>query len=277
MDKFLSGVTKVLGILVLVVLLVAGGLFVYNQVRVASAPVAQTVLVSGQTDQTGSNAGLPANDGGQTGQRELTGEYSAGPARTWADWPADRINPEENLVRDTGETNWEDLTDLEWLWPDGTTSVGTRRVDANGQKFGILLSEGPFGLTGKQVIEMLLKNVNDRSWVVRATPEGQSSGGWWTIELLKPGASESAIPGLLVPSSGKVVTWTLQKGRTDYWGGFPAPVDPKGVCEAKKLVDADSGLNQWQVVCREGGSATIKSDGVTWMPAVMYFDDFTGE
>jgi len=272
---------KVLGSIALIAVIAAAAIFGFAQFRQiqSAAPQGGTVLGSGSS-QTGSDAGYPPRNDVGTGQQLLPGDYNkAPPARTWADWPSDRINPEESKARNVGETNWEDLTDLLWRclvdgkWEERT---GARDVNDNGQKLCILLSKGPFGLTGMDVLKMLVKSIDDRAWVVRVTPEAAGSGGAWTLEAYKPGHTPSMIPGLDVPSGGHLLTLTLQPGRTDYWGGFDEPHDPNGFCDWKRLVDADSGLDQWQVVCREAG-ATIESDGLTWWPDVMYFDDYSQE
>ena len=265
-------VKNALGIALVAVIVILGGIAAWKLI-VWQPPVAQTGTVLGggsaQT-QSGGYAGS-ANTGG-SGQRELprgythpqSGADSAVGGGFW--WPIDRINPEKNPIRQGAEGNWEDLTDGQWLMPDGTTYVGIRPVDSNGQKYGIWLQEGPYGLTGPEVLQKLVPNADDRKWVVRVSPEGPLTGGWWTIEVVKPGASESLVPGLLVPSGGKLITFsTSVGGRFDYWRGFAAPT-PSGICTDVASQDADSGLDNWQIACEVGSNATFKSDGVSWYP-----------
>lgn len=220
----------------------------------------------------------PAPSGGQAGQLPGVPQPVLDPTARPSDgggvyqWPANRINPEVNPIRQGAEGNWEDAVDGQWLMPDGTTFVGVRPVDANGQKYGIWLQEGPHRLTGPDVLQKLVPNADDRKWVIRVSPEGPRSGGWWTVEVLKPGASESMVPGLLVPAGGKLITFsTTAGGRFDYWrgkggkGGFAAPA-PAGQCVDVASQDADSALDNWQIGCPQGSTATFRSDGVSWYP-----------
>jgi hypothetical protein len=180
-------------------------------------------------------------------------------------WPSNRVNPEANPIRQGLEGNWEDL-EGNWRLPDGTDYFGIRKVDSNGQKYGIWLDTGPYGLTGPEVLRLLVPNEKDQKLVIRVTPEGPRSGGWWTVETLKPGATESLVPGYLVPAGGATVTFsTAPGGMFDYWHGFAAPT-PRDACQVDRLQDADSGLDAWRITCQPGESATFKSDGVTWNP-----------
>ena len=198
----------------------------------------------------------------QPNSTQSQGAESA-PGGFW--WPSDRINPEKNPVRQGETGNWEDISG-QWLLPDGSTHAGVRLVDNNGQKYGLWLGTGPDGYTGPTAIDYLVPNSADRHLVIRATPEGPQTGGWWTFETPKSGASESLVPGYLVPAGGALIIWNLPEGRIDFWGGFAAPKDPNNLCEETHNQDADSGLDQWQVVCPANSGATILSDGLTWYP-----------
>lgn len=193
----------------------------------------------------------------------LGGAESAG-GGYW--WPSDRINPEANPIRQGEEGNWEDISG-NWRLPDGSSYAGIRKVDLNGQKYGVWLDAGPYGLTGPEVLRLLVPDSRDQGLVIRVSPEGPCSGGWWTLETLKPGASESLVAGYLVPAGGATVTFsTAAGGRFDYWRGFAAPT-PSGICTGVATSqDADSGLENWQIVCEIGSNASFKSDGVSWYP-----------
>jgi len=234
-----------------VVLLVAG--FVYPGFLSARLmPATQGATPQGWTPL----GAQPGYDPAQTGAESAGGGY-------W--WPGDRINPEANPIRQGSEGNWEDL-EGNWMMPDGTQYFGIRKVDTNGQKYGTWLDQGPYGMTGPEILRLLVPNEKDQRLVIRVTPEGPRSGGWWTVETLKPGATESLGPVYLVPAGGATVTFsTAPGGMFDYWHGFAAPT-PRDACQVDRLQDADSGLDAWRITCQPGESAYFKSDGVTWNP-----------
>jgi len=165
-------------------------------------------------------------------------------------YPEGYVNP--NLNRPTEEPNWEST----YIWT----------VSDNGQKLGIFEGVGPYGLNCSQILEGLLLDPTERELIVRCSPEGPLSGGWWTIETRKTKSCES--PNGLVPCAGTNVHFNLDHGgRFDYWGGFNPPQPASACVDQYAGLDQDSELRNWQVVCTPDNGGEAITDGVSFYSA----------